>query len=347
MDLASYLQSRGVQLRRCGVWLKGYCPFHGENTPSFFVYDDHAHCYGCNTHVFDIVDAIWKLEFPGDKTKGRALQRARELHIAVPPLPPFTRRELPPPTEEQLIAIREAFRLWHEYLVQPATGKPAWQYLQRRGLKGAMMDQIWPQLGYAPTGSRACSTLEDRLRSALGERWSEVATSLGILSRNGNFLYRGRLIFTTQRANRIVFLQGRIIDENSPAPKYLNLFNIRKVAFIPIPYSQAIYEGTSICEGPLDAYALAASGIYGIGLAGSDLVSLKAADVHGPVFDYLDNEPEDKAGAKASKKLAEWCHTHHMAYQKADYPSDVKDPIRWVNRYGVEHLVSAHQLLAA
>ena len=33
-----------------GRW-KGCCPFHGEKTPSFYVYEDgHYHCFGCGAH---------------------------------------------------------------------------------------------------------------------------------------------------------------------------------------------------------------------------------------------------------------------------------------------------------
>src|SRR5437660_1095823 len=42
--------SRRVKLARSGRQLKGCCPFHGEKTPSFYVYDDHYHCFGCGAH---------------------------------------------------------------------------------------------------------------------------------------------------------------------------------------------------------------------------------------------------------------------------------------------------------
>src|ERR1700740_73451 len=41
---------RSVKLVRSGRETKGCCPFHGEKTPSFYVYDDHYHCFGCGAH---------------------------------------------------------------------------------------------------------------------------------------------------------------------------------------------------------------------------------------------------------------------------------------------------------
>src|ERR1700710_3281910 len=41
---------RTVKLARSGRERKGCCPFHGEKTPSFYVYDDHYHCFGCGVH---------------------------------------------------------------------------------------------------------------------------------------------------------------------------------------------------------------------------------------------------------------------------------------------------------
>ncbi len=42
---------RRVRLARSGRQWKGCCPFHGEKTPSFYVYEDgHYHCFGCGAH---------------------------------------------------------------------------------------------------------------------------------------------------------------------------------------------------------------------------------------------------------------------------------------------------------
>jgi len=44
------LIGRRVRLARSGKQWKGCCPFHGERTPSFYVYDDGYHCFGCGAH---------------------------------------------------------------------------------------------------------------------------------------------------------------------------------------------------------------------------------------------------------------------------------------------------------
>ncbi|HET6306756.1 MAG TPA: CHC2 zinc finger domain-containing protein, partial [Rhodopila sp.] len=46
----SALIGRRVRLARSGKQWKGCCPFHGEKTPSFYVYEDGYHCFGCGAH---------------------------------------------------------------------------------------------------------------------------------------------------------------------------------------------------------------------------------------------------------------------------------------------------------
>jgi DNA primase len=46
------LVSRRVQLTRKGREYAGLCPFHNENTPSFYVVEDKRffHCFGCGAY---------------------------------------------------------------------------------------------------------------------------------------------------------------------------------------------------------------------------------------------------------------------------------------------------------
>jgi CHC2 zinc finger/Toprim domain len=53
-------------LKRNGQHLAGLCPFHAERTPSFYVYEDHFHCFGCGAHgdVITWLRATRHLAFP-------------------------------------------------------------------------------------------------------------------------------------------------------------------------------------------------------------------------------------------------------------------------------------------
>jgi hypothetical protein len=51
------LISQTVRLHRESNLSVGLCPFHGEKTPSFYVWPDHYHCFGCGAHG-DSVDFI-------------------------------------------------------------------------------------------------------------------------------------------------------------------------------------------------------------------------------------------------------------------------------------------------
>ena len=54
-----------LRLKREGNLLVGLCPFHGEKTPSFTVYIDHYHCFGCGAHgdVFDWLMQMHRMTF--------------------------------------------------------------------------------------------------------------------------------------------------------------------------------------------------------------------------------------------------------------------------------------------
>ena len=57
VDLRDLVRYYGLDLNRGGF---ACCPFHNERTPSFKVYEDHYHCFGCGEHG-DHVDFVQKL----------------------------------------------------------------------------------------------------------------------------------------------------------------------------------------------------------------------------------------------------------------------------------------------
>src|SRR3954463_12113118 len=59
--------SQTVQLKRSGRSFKGLCPFHGERTPSFYIFPETGtwRCFGCNEggDIFTFVEKQQGLEF--------------------------------------------------------------------------------------------------------------------------------------------------------------------------------------------------------------------------------------------------------------------------------------------
>ncbi len=89
---------RRVRLARSGRQWKGNCPFHGEKTPSFYVYDDHFHCFGCGAHG----DAIgFVMQTPGRPASWRRSSSS----------PARPGMEVPKPTPEAAEAERRRLDL--------------------------------------------------------------------------------------------------------------------------------------------------------------------------------------------------------------------------------------------
>lgn len=63
VSMPQLLQAYGFQVGRTNEM---HCPFHAEKTPSFKVYEDHFHCYGCGAHgdIFEFVQRYFDLTFP-------------------------------------------------------------------------------------------------------------------------------------------------------------------------------------------------------------------------------------------------------------------------------------------
>ena len=71
------LVARTVPLSKSGSHLRGHCPFHGDETPSFVVYPQNQtfHCFGCQAHG-DVLTFLMRVE---NLTFHEALERLRGL----------------------------------------------------------------------------------------------------------------------------------------------------------------------------------------------------------------------------------------------------------------------------
>src|SRR5271163_2316931 len=120
---------RRMRLARSGRQWKGCCPFHGEKTPSFYVYDDHYHCFGCGVHG----DAIaFVMQSQGSSFPEAVEQLAAEAGMQVPmPSPEATQAEQ---RRIDLAGVLDAAAASFQRRLLLPEGKEARDYLTRRGL---------------------------------------------------------------------------------------------------------------------------------------------------------------------------------------------------------------------
>jgi len=211
-----------VQLKKSGKAFKGLCPFHGERTPSFYVFPETGtwRCFGCNEggDIFTFIEKQQGVEF-----REVLQQLAEKAGVALERGDPGERVEAAAESgaRQRLRALNEAAAIWfHHQLLRATEAQYARSYLESRGINGESI-ALW-RLGYAPDGDRLSQYL-------LGQGFSAQELILAGLSREreaqrGGGLYdyfRNRLIFPIRdiRGQTIAF-GGRELGGGQP--KYLN-----------------------------------------------------------------------------------------------------------------------------
>src|SRR5512144_434819 len=251
---------RTVKLARRGRQFLGLCPFHGEKTPSFHVYDDHYHCFGCGAHgsVIDFVMQAEKVGFP------EAVERLAVQAGMVLPSPSRDEAERER-RRGSLYDVLEAAAVYYQKLLRMPEGKPALDYLRRRGVSEAAIERF--RLGYAPEGRyavKAALARQDFAEAAMIEAGLLVRPEDG--QRGAYDRFRGRLMFPiADRRGRVVGFGGRMLGAGEP--KYLNspetpLFHKGRLLYNLANGSNAARESGTIVvvEGYMDVIGLSEAG---------------------------------------------------------------------------------------
>jgi len=259
LPLADFL-GRRVRLIKSGIHTKALCPFHQEKSPSFVLYNDHYHCFGCGAHG-DIITFTMqsdRLSFPDAVEK-----LAAEASLPVPTTSPADRAAAAAQARgyDALLAAREFFRA-------ALRGTPM-QYLRDRSLDDETIERF--MIGYAPADSQALIT------ALRGQGFSdEILVQFGLAKksdRDGTLysFFRDRVMFpVTDRAGRTVAFGGRILPGHGDGPKYINssdhpLFTKGKLLYNLPAARQAALDGQTIIvtEGYMDVIACSAAGLPG------------------------------------------------------------------------------------
>lgn len=316
------------------------CPFHAENTPSFHVYaNGHMHCYGCNVHFRDVIDLIMAHE--GIRfTQARVRANALQLHDLSPalPEPPIARSA----TQDQRLFLG-VIAQWSSHALTAKSGRVALDYLtQTRGIQGPYLGAILASLGYIP--GPLPDDVVTLLKQLFGDRWIELAKETGVFTQSGRSRLAGRIMFwVNDRDGQIVNYQGRNMTDERP--KYLGPPNWSKVPYIPSKYPY--HPGTYICEGPLDAIAIAVQGYFAVALMGSAIPPLTMMKQWPqPLYGLLDHDDTQfKTGQKAQAQLAKLAQDGKLGYR--DVTLNYKDPAEALQKLGPAQFKQSLMLQAA
>ena len=296
---------RRVRLARSGRQWKGCCPFHGEKTPSFYVYDDHYHCFGCGVHG----DAIgFVMQASGASFPEAVEQLAAEAGMQVPKTSPEAaeaeKRRL------DLAGVLDAAAASFQRRLRLPEGKDAREYLTRRGLTDETVEKYG--LGWSGEGRGAVAA--DLAREGVTQ---DDLVDAGLMRRDDDSgrvydLFFNRVMFPIRdRRGRTISFGGRVTGDGQP--KYVNgpetlLFSKRRTLYgLDLAREAARRGGTVVVvEGYMDVIALGQAGFEAVvAPLGTALTEEQFSELWrlspSPVLCF----DGDGAGARAAARAAE------------------------------------------
>ncbi|MBS1068714.1 DNA primase [Gluconobacter cerinus] len=301
--LASVIGRRNKLVRSGRNW-KTCCPFHGEKTPSFYVYDDHFHCFGCGAHG----DAIsFVMQSDGRSFPEAVEQLAAEAGLEVPKQDP--RSEARAREVKSLGDVLSLVQASYRRRLFLPEGREGLAYLRGRGLSDATIERFG--LGWSGDGRH----LVEELRAH--DVTPEMLVQAGILRVDDRGQPKGELFFNRvtfpirDRRGKLISFGARTLGDGQP--KYLNgpetaLFSKRRTLYNLDLAREAVHKGAElvVVEGYMDVIALDQAGFGGavapLGTAlGEEQLDLLWRMTPSPIL-CLDG---DAAGARAALRVCE------------------------------------------
>jgi len=303
---------RRTKLARSGRNWKGCCPFHGEKTPSFYVYDDHFHCFGCGAHG-DVISFVMQAE-------GRSFPEAVEQLAGEAGLDVLRPTEQDRQIQQRNKSLGDVLALvqasWRRRLRQPE-GRAGLAYLRGRGLSDATIEDFG--LGWSGDGRgglmeelRGHGVTPDLMAQAGLMRVDEGGYPKGEL-------FFGRVTFPIHdRRGGLVSFGGRILGDGQP--KYLNgpetaLFSKRRTLFgldrarnaLRAPRDRGVAPpALMVVEGYMDVIALHQAGFTGaVAPLGTALTTEQLETLWRVAPDPILCFDGDAAGQRAASKAAQ------------------------------------------
>lgn len=256
-----------VTLKRSGSGYMGLCPFHNEKTPSFHVNPSLRiyKCFGCGAGG-DVFNFVMETEGVGFVEAMRSLADRYKVDL------PDEQQDLEADEGHKLKegvyhALRFAGHWFYSRLTETDEGKPALEYLQKRGFTPKTIRKYG--LGYAPDSFNA---LIIAAKDAGINPTYLYEAGLVKEGKDGKSMYdafRGRVMFPIfNPAGKVIAFGGRILKKDEKQPKYINspqtpVYNKSEVLYgIQIAKNEIRKTGEAILvEGYTDVLTLHQTGV--------------------------------------------------------------------------------------
>lgn len=299
------LVGRRVKLSKSGRNWKGCCPFHNEKTPSFYVYEDAYHCFGCGVHG----DAIsYVMQTSGASFPEAVQTLASEAGMDVPkPTPAAAAAERARMDLGEVLT--EAAEVYRKLLFTPE-GAAGLAYLRNRGLTDETIIRF--NLGWSGDGRGALTAELARHDVKL-----DMLIEAGLVrapedGRPAREQFYNRVMFPIRdRRGQVVSFGGRILGDGQP--KYVNgpetpVFSKRRMLY-GLDFARAAARAGQpvvVVEGYTDVIALHQAGFGGaVAPLGTALTTEQLDELWrlspSPVLCF----DGDAAGARAAMRVAE------------------------------------------
>ncbi len=253
---------RRVKLARSGRHWKGCCPFHNEKSPSFYVYEDGYHCFGCGAHG----DAVgFVMQSQGMQFLEAVEMLAAEAGLDVPkPSPASAEAEQ---IRTDLFGVMDAAAALYQRRLHTKDGAKALDYLRNRGLT----DETITKFGLGWSGEGRGQLAGEMARQNIPV---PMLVEAGLMRESDDGrapydLFFSRVMFPIRdRRGRIISFGGRILGDGQP--KYVNgpetpLFSKRRTLYGLDLAREAARQGATVLavEGYMDVIALHQAGFAG------------------------------------------------------------------------------------
>lgn len=337
VDIVDFI-SRYVRLKKSGNNYKGLCPFHSENTPSFFVSNDKQlfNCFGCSMggNIISFVSEIENLDFI-DTIEYIADTANLDLSPYINDNESYSKEYQK--RKKILNLNRQAAIYFYRNL---SKSKKAMNYLKNRDIDQKTIKKF--ALGYAKDDWEG---LMDYLLNKGFKK--EFLYNSGLISKSNKSnkyydRFRDRIMFPIfDYKGKILAFGGRIIKEDDKAPKYLNspetyVFNKSSVLYGLKNAKKNIRDKNYLIlvEGYMDVIMLNRFGVENVVAAlGTSFTKKHSRLINKYIDEVIICFDPDNAGIKATKRAINKMKNIVLKVKVVELEEEY-DPDDYIREYG-------------